>query len=205
MEKKTQDKIKNINWGRWLYGIIGVSAVGLGILLGAMWGQNKNPFLGLLMLIAFGSGVLLIVKCLRYQSEGVYLTPEGEVTTKVIKQANSLNIYAKVDPETKQVVPVKIAFENMDKEKLEGYPRRLRNDNKLYFVHILDIEKQKLIPFRLPDTRFCPPTQLSIPARMSANWAYWKPIPSLFQRIAPWMLVLALIVELFIGLPVAMD
>lgn len=204
MKKETQDKIKDIDWMRWLYGAGGIAAIGFGILLGALWGQNKNPFLGLLMLIVIGLGVLLIVKCVKYQSGGVYLTPKGEVTYKPPKQANCLNIYAKVDPDTNQPVPVRVAFENMDKDKLEGYPRRLRNDGKYYFVNIFDLKKKELVPFKLPDTKFCPPTQLRISATMTANWAYWKPIPNLFQRIAPWMLVLALAVELFIGLPVAM-
>lgn len=198
MKKETKDKIKSIEWIRWFYVIGGAFAIVFGIGLGFLWGQNKNPILGLMMILVIGMGALFFIKGIKYQDAGTILAPEGKFRGK----ANSLNIYAKKDPETSMPVPARIIFE--DVAAPEGYPQRCRNDGKYYYVHIFNLEKQSLTPFNLPDTKFCPPTQLRIPATMQANHAYFRPVPSLFQRIAPWMLVLALAVEIFIGLPVAM-
>ena len=200
MEKKNEKKgkIKIIPGTQLLYVIGGVVSLGAGIGFGFLWFQSQNVVLALLTILPIGLGILLIIKSFQTGDEGIILTPEGSVATGI---ANSLNIYAKTDPEAEGKIPEKIAFETMLKP--EGHPQRCRNDNKYYYVHILDIKKGKLVPFKLPDAKFCPPTQLRISATMQANQAYFQPIPNLFQKVAPWLLVVVIVVLVLLGLPLS--
>ena len=197
-EKGKQRKIKIIPGRQLLYVIGGVASFGAGIGFGFLWFQSQNVVLALLTILPIGLGILLVIKSFQTGDEGIILTPEGSVASGV---ANSLNIYAKTDTETKAVIPERITFETMDKP--EGHPQRCRNDNKYYYVHIFDILKGKLVPFKLPDAKFCPPTQLRISATMQANQAYFQPIPNLFQKVAPWLLVVVIVVLVLLGLPLS--
>lgn len=132
----------------WL-GVIGGAVLTVAGLGGCVvWYQNRNEIIAIISVLALCIGLYLVWRGYKERDAGViYTDDKGETVTKLLGNENSINIYAqKIGDNT---LPLAIKFENIKNPK--GYPRKLRNNGKRYYVHINDIETGELLPFMLPD------------------------------------------------------
>lgn len=181
-----------IPWRRLiLFGAAALALI-LGYLLAAQWTSDRsNSFLAVGTIVVWAGGIFLALKGWSYETDKVIITgskrPVGEV--------NSLNIYARKDNAGK-VTPDRVVFENV-KHPL-GQPSRCISDGRSYFVHILDLATGKLVPFLLPDSQFFDPTEFGNVLEMPAHRRLFQRKVSLMQKVAPYVMLIALIVSLFI-------
>ena len=193
----------------------GILSFVLAWLLYPLWADNQaNALLTVGMLVLVVLGGFLIFKAFT-ASRGTSTVIVGE--KPVSAAANSLNIYVKKDSEGK-FSPEKIAFELVDSsgkivEKLPeegekpyhppGQPWQSLDDSNWYYLNVIDIGSGLAKPFTLPDKKYFDPGELANVLEMRAHRALFTSRTSMFQKIAPWAMVVAFLVSIF-GLIVVM-
>lgn len=194
---------------RLLYFIGGIAALVGGYILAQYWqGHRESVLLTMAVILLFVGGVILLIKgwrVTRYE-EAVIVgakKPEGPV--------NSLNIYAKKDAGTGQLYPEKIAFELVNSkgqvvtettplEKGEhpiGQPWQSLDNGQWYHLNIWDIAAGKLKPFMLPDSQYFDPREFANVITMPAHKKLFERRATLFQKIAPWIMLVGFIASGF--------
>jgi hypothetical protein len=172
--------------------LLSISAVGFGltILLGKIWFADplNLPIVGMATCLALAGSAVLAFTTLKTSSARVRAIRAGQ--SKVTGPVNSINIYAKRDPDNpKHLIPDRVEFAFV--ENPPGLLRKLRNDGKYYYVNIHDTTGLKDLV--LPDNQYCDRRRFLIPVQMKHSQEYYTPIPSLMQRIKP-LLFLGLII-----------
>ena len=97
-------------------------------------------------------------------------------------QINSLCLY-----------PNRILFESIVNP--QGQPWKCLNDNKAYFVHIWDKEKEILSPFILPDQRYYDPGVFATRVlELPAHRRIFRRKQTLLQQLTPALVIAAIVV-----------
>jgi len=192
-EARGKTELNRLDWGYWkkywkqsLCLIGGLFILLVGYYFSMIWsGQRDNIFLTICIIIMWPGGCYLIFRGIKGPEHEVVIVgsekPSGEV--------NSLNIYARKNPDTGKIYPEKVAFEMILKP--EGQPQQCTNNGKWYYVHIWDIAKQRLVPFALPDSQYFDPREFANVIKMPAHMKLFERQASLLQKIAPWVMVIA--------------
>lgn len=189
-------KVKNYIWQdkkRLAYFIGGIVALGLVVPLYQLYLIDRaNPLVVVGLIGCFiGSGFLLHRGWRAgRQEEAVIVGAE-----KPAGPINSLNIYARKDEDTGQIYPEKIAFEWVDEP--EGQPWQCLDDGNWYHLNIWDIVAGKLKPFILPDSQYFDPREFANVITMPAHKKLFERRQSLFQKIAPWIMIVAFLISIF--------
>lgn len=209
-------KVKRVGGRRWWPVYAGVGLFIITALIAKLYlDSNNNMILAVLFVMSGTGGFLFIYQGLKRRDEGyVFVKPGGE---KVTINANCLNIYYRKN-EDGDIECDYIAFEEMippDKydamtdilpgqvrgEIVSKMPQRCLNDGKFYYVHIFDPNKDKYLPFKLPDTQYFDPREMVNPVTMPAVKRELKPIPTLGEKLRPALLLIgiAILSVLFIA------
>ena len=183
---KGETKVKKTGDRRWWIAGIGVLALALAFYFMTLYSQDRNNFIvAMASILALAGGGAGIYFGLKKQSVGIILAPG----LKSIKEANCLNIY-----------PDRIEFDKLVDKELLGQPQRCHNDNKYYYVHILDEETEKLKVFILPDTQYRDPREFANNLNIPATRELMKGEATLIQKIAPFALVVGMLIVCFMFL-----
>ena len=179
----------------------GLGLLGLGVWVGGLWLASPDLLaLGFLTIVLLIGGVVLVIRQVKHRHDvgGGAMVNIGQVPSVAAEQVggngstpNSLNIYAANDEDIGAVVPKRIVFENVYEPV--GQPQRCLNTNKDYYVHIWSIEKNKLVPFVLPDLKYTDPSILARYLGLPAQRKYLRNRESLIKLIGPGILAVAVI------------
>lgn len=155
-----------------------------------------NFFLTIPFMVLLTAGLGLVYMSFTIESMGTFGGFGGSQKVKVTrvgkKEPNTINVLVRKNDDG-QTVPWKIIFTYQ--RKTFGLPHKLENDGKYYYFHILDLDKKKMVDVILPDTVYLDPRKYVIPLTMPADEAYWKPILTTWQKVAPFAIVLTIIIE----------
>jgi len=183
---RSKPRIKKRGGRRWWLVGIGVVVLVLAYWLMTLYGQNRESMaLGLVAILSLGGGGFAIYQGFKTKTVGVILTPGGGKVA-IVLDANCLNIY-----------PDHLEFAKLPDKELLGQPQRCHNDNKFYYVHIWEKEKDKLKAFMLPDTTYRDPREFANNLNIPAHRELVKGEVSLVQKIAPFALVAGMGIMLF--------
>ena len=198
--------IKKIN-RYWVVLGIGLGCLVFGVVFGAIWMANPlNQALGLLTIALFIAGVILCIRQFRHRHDIGEVTAVNITVAAVVKEGekpasqevigvgtiNCLNIYAGLDADIGKVVAQKVVFEAMVNPM--GQPQRCLNLGKDYYVHIWDIEKGRLVPFILPDSKYTDPSILARSLALPAQRKYLRNRESLLRLIGPGLLFVGVLI-----------
>lgn len=181
-----QRKIGPIKIGskfKWKLLAPGVALAILGIGMMLLYGQDRhNVFFAFMTISALPAGVYMIYRGLKGGEAGIIL-PEGGEQAKTTGPVNSLNIY-----------PDRVVFEYTEAHK--GQPQQCLNDSKYYYVHKFNPETKDLELFVLPDKYdYYDPKEYANVLEVRAWRKLNERIASLWQKVAPGVLVIALIIS----------
>ena len=185
-----------IPWRLILLWVGGAVCIAIGFTLAFVWSDNREniwPALGFIVFVV-GGGYLLYLGWHRPSEVTVIVgseKPQGVV--------NCLNIYAHKDEGTGKVMPTKVAFEWLDPTELKGQPWQCTNNRNWYYVNLWNIAKDRLEPFVLPDSQYIDPQEFANIINMPAHKNLFEREPSMMQKVAPGIMLLALIISI-IGL-----
>lgn len=160
---------------------VGAGAIAMVLAFVGLMTLGSTPNLGVafMVVMALAGGGFLIWWGLRKKETGMFLTPGGKPK---IGPANCLNIYTD-----------KVEFEDMDITGFNYQPRKCRNDNKYYYVHIWGTAwnkgQEKLIPFMLPDTQYRDPREFANNLNIPAHRRLAQRRASLLEKISPLLLL----------------
>ncbi len=190
----------------WLFRGIGISLVVLAIVLFGVFDivalANGNWFLYIPFLVVIVIGV--IITSLAFGIEelgGVDLSSILQRGKRVVRTSgraktsgsiNSILITVKRDRKG-ELIPRGIRFLHIKKPC--GQLRKVENDGKYYYVFLHEIENKSFYEQILPDTIYLNPRQYKIPLTMPANEEYWKPVVATWQKVAPFAIVVVIIIE----------
>lgn len=190
MQIKKNEKRKLPTKKQVLYLACGIVALLLGFWMAILYSADRTNMIvamGTIILIP-GGGFLLYMGIRRAEREAVIVGSK-----KPLGPVNSLNIYARKD-ENDKLVPDKIVFENVKRPL--GQPQQCTNNGNWYFVHIFDLVTGKLKPFVLPDSQFFDPSEFGNVLEMPAHRRLFEKKISLLQKVAPWVMVVALLISI---------
>ncbi|MFC1904960.1 hypothetical protein ACFLXT_04285 [Chloroflexota bacterium] len=164
--------------------------------------MNMGAVFGCIVSLA-GAGLLFYVGFNGFGG-GINIMPTANpmAAGQPTSQVNSLNITVQIDKKTGKAVPVKVAFE--DVKKPMGYPHQNINDGRWYFIHYKNVSTNKLAPFYLPDQQYYDPGEFSNVIKMKAHMDLFERRQTMFQKLAPWALVVAILI-ISILMPVVAD
>jgi len=188
---------------------IGVCITGIGIFLFRVFDLTVegriNFVIAIPVVLLFAIGGILVVMSLSIEGMGGAggwgRVKKGKVKLGA-KVANTINVITRENREGK-MIPFKITATHSAKPI--GQKHKLENDGKFYFVRQVDIKgketakkegrnvEQKAL--ELPDTIYLDPRKYVIPLTMPADEDYWKPPVTTWQKVAPFALIVAIIVE----------
>ena len=190
--KKKEDLLKLLKgWRRWTYIAGGLACIILGYMLASLWSQQRdNRVVALGVVLLWPLGAFLIYRSWHKQDDEVVIVGEDKPTVAV----NCLNIYARKDTGTGKIYPVKVAFEWMNNPV--GQPQQCINNGRWYFVNVFDIKAQRLIPLVLPDAQYFDPREFANVIKMPAHNNLFERRVTLFQKVAPWIMVAAFIIAI---------
>ena len=198
--------IKKIN-RYWVVLGIGLGCLVFGVVFGAIWMANPlNQFLGLFTIALFIAGVIICIRQFRHRHDIGEVAAVNITVAAVVKEGekpasqevigvgtiNSLNIYASMDEDIGKVVAQKVVFEAMVSPM--GQPQRCLNLGKDYYVHIWDIQKGRLVPFVLPDSKYTDPSILARSLALPAQRKYLRNRESLLRLIGPGLLFVGVLI-----------
>lgn len=187
---KATPRVKQTSGRRWWLVWLGLAAFIFGIYFMLQYPDNPtlmNQILSIAGLVIGATGVWYGLK----RHERTIIT---DTSGKVIKQKdlNAVNFYAERGDDGK-VRATLVRFEHMDDP--EGIPRRLKNDGKLYYVNIWDVEKKALVPFHTPDIwQYYPPYEFARVLTLPAHKRMFTRRPNLFEKVRPWIMIAAIII-----------
>lgn len=210
------DKLKTTFWQRlwanrmrWAY-LLGALAFGIaGWFLGQLWAFDRSN-----VFVTTGVIACVVATCfLLYRGWRAY----REVDTVIVGQeketgpANSLNIYTMKDEDSQRILPKKLAFEMVDKEGKvvkegaslgegehpPGQPWQCLNNGNWYYLNFFDLVASKLKPFILPDEQYFDPAEFANVISMPAHKKLFTERQSLFQQLAPGLMLLGFIASGF--------
>lgn len=116
-----------------------------------------------------------------------------ETRQAIKKRVNTMGIFVKKDIDGKYV-PFAIRFYHL--KNPSGRLRLCENDNKRYYVKMFDTENRRMVDLTLPDTVYVLPRKYAaIPLTMPHDKEYWKQPAPLWQKLAPGIMVLVIIIE----------
>lgn len=174
-------------WKQSLYVVGGLLVLVVGYFCALLWsGQRDNIFLTIGIIVIWPGGVYLLYRGMRSPERDVVIVGSDKPS---IGEVNSLNIYAKMNKDTGKLYPEKVTFEMLLHP--EGQPQQCTNNGKWYYVHIWDIAKRRLKPFALPDSQYFDPREFANVIMMPAHKRLFERQASMFQKIAPWIMVFA--------------
>lgn len=197
-----------INW-YWVLMGGGIGSLILSFIIGSYWFTNPpNTFVGLLVVVLLAAGIVLVRRQIKHRHDRGSKTPavvvnvdmaagdlgDVKVAQKVSGNGlvpNSLCIYASYDEDVGAVVPRGVVFQHVDNPM--GQPQRCINLGKDFYVHIFDIDKQKLVPFVLPDRKFTDPMILARYLGLPAQRKYLRNRDSLLKYVGPGLLLIGVI------------
>lgn len=188
----------NKHLNRWVIILIGVGIFAVGIFLFGIVDivdedGNRNYLAAVPTVVCFLVGGLAVLFGMKYKGTSDFnVIIKGEKKSAILNRVNSMNVLVRRDSNGK-VVPWMIYFCKLKKPM--GQLRKCENDGKRYYVHLLDIGCKKLKETRLPDTVYLDPRQMKIPYTMEHDKEFWKPVPTLWQKVGPFALVLTLVIE----------
>lgn len=183
--KKPEAPVEQVGGGRKLW-LAGAGAVGivLGFIGMMSYGDSRNMVIGFIAVVAFIGGGFAIYYGLKRQEAVLHIkTRKGKAPPLL---ANAICIY-----------PDHIEFENIeDEDMLTFHPRRLRNDNKYYYVFIDGTawggEDHKLRQFLLPDTQYRDPREFANILNIPAHRKLAERRATMWEKISPLILVAAI-------------
>lgn len=191
-----KDKLKTKLWQRiwanrvrWLCLLGGIGALVGAWFLGQLWAVDRsNLFLTVVVICLFAGGPVLL-----YRGWKISRTSETVIVGKGKMQgpANSLNIYIAKDEDTGRMIPKKIAFEL--KKNLTGQPWQCLNDGCWYYLNFFDLTKKALVPFNLPDSQYFDPREFANVITMPAHKKLFELRQTLFQKVAPWIMLVGFV------------
>lgn len=193
----------------WQFMLLGVSLIVLGAAATWLWFvAGRQMYLAVLIVLAVFGGGYSIYHFFESNNGGspnaVFIPEYNSERTGQSKdvlpagplgEQNCLNIYAQKGDDGK-VYPQKIAFEYM--KHPVGQLQQCTNDGKWYHVQIWDIGKERLKPFLLPDSQYFDPREFANVIKMPAHRKLFEKHPSLLQKIAPAIMLLACIIMGFV-------
>jgi len=183
--KKPEGKgpIKATSKLKWKLLIPGFLLTALGIGMMFLYSQNReNVLVAFLCITMLPTGIYLLYKGWKGVETGLLLV-EGEEQTKTTGPVNSLNIY-----------PDRVVFELTENHK--GQPQQCLNDSKYYYVHKLNSKTEELEQFILPDQYdYYDPKEYANVLMVRAWRKLNERIASLWQKVAPGVLVIAIVVS----------
>lgn len=183
-------KISNIKWLRLILGII-LAFVGIGGMI--FYAQSLNMMFGILAIVALVPGVFLIYFGINRRESGYqFASPNKQYTGK----ENTIAIYARYDPETKQDIPELIDFIKMVPLP-DSRLHYLRNKGKHYYEYMNMTGQGKdgteLKSVVMPDKKLCTPEAFAISSNMPRVQEYMEDNPgTTIQKIAVGALILAM-------------
>lgn len=178
---RSKAKIAMVGGGACLC-ILGIAVLGLYL------GQPEQRILGMLGVVVLIAGAVV-----------VYLGfHRGEATISAGPQAQK----AAAGANTLLIQPDRLEFTELDQSKIpEDYQwRKCRNDGKFYRLLIegkegaVEVGTRKLHEFMLPDTQYRDPREFANNLNIPAHRRLAKRKATLMQHIAPWILVVAILV-----------
>lgn len=194
----------------WLLLIAGLLSLTLSIVVGIFWQSvPENQVVGMSVVVLFITGIILIWRQFKHRHEvwggGVEVNIQTNVGTtesgnKVTPtrlsggkgKPNSIVIEATTDETTGKVMPVRIAFANLYEPK--GQPVKVLNYNQFYHVQIWDIDRNRYIPFILPDRKFTDPAIMARYLSLPAQRKYLRHRESLMRFVGPGLLAIGVVV-----------
>jgi len=182
----------------WRKVLPGLALVALGVLFGFVYFQdNTNAFMGALAAIFVASGGVLIFKGIK-PSEIGYSFSGGKKHTG---NENAIIWFAKRDADTGKDVPVILKVCSVQKIPTGARLHYMRTWKKHYYELYNDTKTKKLLPVVLPDKIPFSPGLFKIPAAMQTykDAIDYSP-PSLLQKAAPGVLLLAMVIVGFLML-----
>lgn len=188
--------MKQLIKNKWV--IIGVGAfVFIAAMIAAVFLDLHNYLFVVIVGLAAIIGVVIIYLGWHIGSGGGVSFKSSDKDIKTIKdRVNTLIIVAGKDVLGNKF-PWKMYFTHH--KKPFGKMRKCENDGKFYYVHLLDFDNpnknKRLTDMMIPDTVYLDPRKYVIPITMPADKEYWKPVPNMWQRVAPFVIVLIIIIE----------
>lgn len=173
-----QVEYKRMGGRRWWLAVLGVGLILVGFAGFWMFTSNKIFIIGMAAISAIIGGGIAIKYGLESRDEGIeYVERDAKGKPKVVR-ANSCNIY-----------PGRVAFEELPKEQLKGFPRQCLNLKGLYYLNILNVVAGKLEPLVLPDTQYRDPREFANNINIPAHRRLAERRANLMQKLAPWIIV----------------
>jgi len=188
-ENKVVKRMLPILWRKMIPGVL---MVGVGVFLGNVYLQDTQLiFFGVGAAAFIGPGVLLVYQSFKSGEGGFSFKGKRRYTGK----ENTIILFARRNGGGTKDVPLRIGFHEL---KSEHIPKRarlhyVRNIKKHFYELLYNPVTKKLEPVTLPDKKSFPPELFKIPATMQPYKDYmeYSP-PTLFQKIAPGILLLAM-------------
>ena len=151
----------------WRKLILALPAIIIGGILALLGNASRNPIIIVLGFGGLAIGVILIASWWRTKSIRV-LGRNKELESR----ANSIL----VTPDTIRFIYLKHPV---------GWPKKLRNDGKYYYVNTIDYKSKKLVPFTIPDEKDSrDPTELANPLTMPMCKRYFSYVRTQFQKVS---------------------
>jgi len=181
-----EPKVKEVGGRCWWLAGVGTGILAIAIPLIGYYGQSRNIGLGLLGVLGLMGGGFAVYSGLKSRDTGIIITPDGKVNKK---KTNCLNLY-----------PDRIEFAELPRGELLGQPLKCLNDGKYYHIHIWDESIAKFKLFILPDTQYRDPKEFANNLNIPAHRKLAQRRASLMQKIAPFAIVAAMGIMVFLFL-----